>query len=186
MERNERRMLMSKLTAARTHIQVEYPFYGSLLMHVRFAFADCGTAGTDMKRIIWDPAWLAKRTNEEVQFVLLHEVLHNALQHCLRSSGYDNLVYNIAADIVVNSNILKAMGEKEFLVDGQPVMHFTPGGEEGFQYSAEEIYHMLMDKYAGKDGRSDPLQLHETLIAVYGENIGQIDDHNFWAYIPGL
>lgn len=185
MERNERRMLMDKLTAARTHIQVEYPFYGSLLMHVRFAFADCQTAGTDTKRIIWDPAWLRKRTNEEVQFVLLHEVLHNALQHCQRSKGYNNLVFNIAADIVVNSNILETMEEKEFLIDGEPVMHLTPGGEEGFQYSAEEIYDMLMDKYGGKDDRSDPLQLHETLSAVYGQNIGQIDDHNFWLYIPG-
>lgn len=185
MECNERRMLMDKLTAARTHIQVEYPFYGSLLMHVRFAFADCQTAGTDTKRIIWDPAWLRKRTNEEVQFVLLHEVLHNALQHCQRSKGYNNLVFNIAADIVVNSNILETMEEKEFLIDGEPVMHLTPGGEEGFQYSAEEIYDMLMDKYGGKDDRSDPLQLHEILSAVYGQNIGQIDDHNFWLYIPG-
>lgn len=168
-----KKLLMKKLIKARTTILQEYPFYGSLLMHLRFAFGDCKTAGTDMKRIIFDPEWLQELSDEEVQFVLLHEVLHNALQHCLRmrSGGYHAKLYNIAADIVVNSNILETLDADEFVIDGEPVMHRAPDGREGSCYSAEQVYDMLADKYGSDD--MDETEVEASLV----------DDHNFWEYM---
>ena len=46
----------------------------------------------------------------KVDFVLMHETLHAALQHCTRGHDYDQYIFNVACDIVVNSNILKANG----------------------------------------------------------------------------
>ena len=53
-------------------------------------------------------------------------------------------LFNIAADIVVNSNILYSMGIPEFEVAGIPAMHMTPDGREGYHFSAEEVYKMLL------------------------------------------
>jgi predicted metal-dependent peptidase len=37
---------------------------------------------------------------------MMHEILHVVLQHCLRGEDRDQERFNIACDIVVNSNIL--------------------------------------------------------------------------------
>lgn len=67
----------------------------------------CGTACTDGERLIFDPDFAARlKTEKEMQFVILHELLHCVLEHCTRVSNRDSEFYNIACDIVVNSTIL--------------------------------------------------------------------------------
>lgn len=68
------------------------------------------------------------------------------LQHCLRQGDRDSEQFNIACDIVVNSNILlsenmnlKAITLKKY---GES-MHLAPDGKEGYEYTAEQVYEML-------------------------------------------
>ena len=55
-------------------------------------------------------------------------------------------LYNIACDIVVNSNILLSnnMDTRTITLrsDGE-AMHLAPNGKEGYEYTAEEVYNML-------------------------------------------
>ena len=76
-------------------------FYGSLAAHLTDVIdTSVETAATDGKRILWNPEWLAKLTDEEVRFVLLHEALHCAHAH------FDRLPVseegNIAGDYAIN------------------------------------------------------------------------------------
>ena len=41
----------------------------------------------------------------------MHEILHVALRHCFRADGKDATAFNIACDIVVNSNIFLESGD---------------------------------------------------------------------------
>ena len=60
-------------------------FYGSLATHlVDVMDSSIDTAATDGKRILWNPEFVAKLTDEEVRFVLLHETLHCAHDHFSR------------------------------------------------------------------------------------------------------
>ena len=140
----ERRKVIEAISAARSEIVMLYPFYGSILMNLRVALADCGTAATDMRRLIFDPQFVLRLSSEELQFVMMHEVMHNVLRHCIRGADKISEIYNVAADIVVNSNIMKSMGVTSFAVDGCEVMHKAPDGKEGYLYSAEDIYDMLL------------------------------------------
>lgn len=77
---------------------------------------------------------------------MMHEILHVVLQHCLRRGDRDSEQFNIACDIVVNSNILlsenmniKAITLRNF---GES-MHLAPDGKEGYEYTAEQVYNML-------------------------------------------
>lgn len=98
---------MCCVSAARARLVQRHPFFGKLLLRLRYRFAPCGTACTDMENIIFDIDFLGKLSDSELEFVLLHEVMHCVLQHCLRGKGKINLIYNIACDIVVNYFSLK-------------------------------------------------------------------------------
>lgn len=156
-----------RLTEVRADILEKHPFYGRLLMKLSFGFADCKTAYTDMQRIVFDPLFAEGLSDRELYFVMLHELMHCVLKHCVRGYEKNQRLYNIACDIVVNSLILEAMGEREIKVAGSPAMHLAPNGNEGREYSAEELYDMLLK--AGEQGQ--------------GGYCGAVDDHGPWADI---
>ena len=139
-----RKTVLRKMIRCRSRILGEYPFYGYLVMHLQLGVTDCGTACTDMKHLMFDPDFAERLSDDEMIFVMLHEVLHCSLLHCTRGRNYQSELFNIAADIVVNSNILYSLGIPEFNVAGIPAMHTTPDGQEGFHFSAEEVYKMLL------------------------------------------
>jgi len=139
-----KKAVLRKMIRCRSRILQKYPFYGYLVMHLQLGVTDCGTACTDMKHLLFDPGFAGRLSDEEVIFVMLHEVLHCSLSHCTRGRNYHPELFNVAADIVVNSNILYSMGISEFEVDGIPAIHTTPDGQEGYHFSAEEVYEMLL------------------------------------------
>lgn len=152
--------MQNKLLRARTKLLMKEPFYGSLIMRMKFALAPCGTACTDMRRVIFDPAFLSQLSEDEVLFVLKHEVLHCVLQHGIRARGYQTQLYNIAADIVVNSSILHSLQLEEFSVHGEKVMHLAPDGKEGRTYTTEQVYRMLLKDENASKSYGVPLDNH--------------------------
>lgn len=149
-DRNTQIALMKRLTAARTRILNDSPFLGSLMMHLNFGFADCGTAFTDMSRIVFDPAFESRLSDEELIFVMKHEVLHCMLEHCLRGRGLLLQLFNWACDLVVNSILFAEMGYEQFEIDGIQVQHLAPDGKEAQVYSAEEVYELLLKEESRK------------------------------------
>ena len=140
------------------------PFYGLLLSHIKFALdTECETACTDGRRIWFGPEFMKNLSDAELEFIMTHEVMHIALQHCLRGKDYDNEIYNIAADIVINSNIMHSFGDKLDTITLKKYgvsMHLTPDGKEGYKFTAEEVYDMLLSaakaKKKKKGGKKSP------------------------------
>lgn len=86
-------------------------FYGTLAAQlVDVLDTSIPTAATDGKRILWNPDFVAKLTDEEVRFVLLHEALHCAHDHFnrlpLTTEG------NMAGDYAINLLLSKIAGLK--------------------------------------------------------------------------
>ena len=157
-----------KLLLSRFRILNRHGFYGLLLMHMRFGLdEECNTAYTDGYRINFSPVFLESLSNDEVDFVLMHEILHVVLKHCFRGRKVDPYLFNIACDIVVNSNILysKNMNLKYITLEkyGES-MHLAPNGKEGYLYTAEEVYNMLikdsLSKNSGKGVKGDSFDDH--------------------------
>ena len=145
-----------RLLKSRMRILVNNGFYGLLLMHMIFALdEECETAATDGRRIYFSPKFLDEISDRELEFVMMHEILHVVLQHCLRRGDRDSLIFNVACDIVVNSNILLSMGnDKSFITLGKygESIHLTPKGQEGHQYTAEQVYEMISKMSPMKNG----------------------------------
>jgi len=137
-----RRLLLSRMRILNNH-----GFYGLLLMHMVYSIDEnAQTAYTDGVRIAFGPEFLDSLTDSELDFVMMHEILHVVLQHCARGEDRDQERFNIACDIVVNSNILQEnnMDRKSITLQkwGES-MHLAPDGKEGHEYTAEQVYDML-------------------------------------------
>ena len=148
-----KKLLMSKMRILASH-----GFYGLLLGHAKLSLDEsCPTAYTDGRKIAFNPSFLERLNEDEVDFVLMHEILHIVLQHCMRYDKRNPETFNIACDIVVNSNILKSNGniKRKISIDGSPLMHIAPNGKEGHLYTAEEVYEMLKDSNNTSNGGSE-------------------------------
>ena len=192
-----------RIIRAKMNLLVNNGFYGLLLSHIIFALdTECQTACTDGRRIWFGPEFMKDLSDDELEFVMMHEIMHIVLQHCIRGEEYDNEIYNIAADIVINSNIMHSLGDnldaitlKKYGVS----MHLTPDGNEGYNYTAEEVYDMLISaakKKQKNSGASDKAMRGKTggedengegevrgLVDVVEEIIQggkRFDDHSKW------
>lgn len=139
-------------------ILYNHGFYGLLLMHMIYAVSEeIETACTDGVRITFGIDFLDSLSDSELDFVMMHEILHVVLQHCFRGDVEDPEAYNIAADIVVNSNIMLENGMKASSITLSKygiAMHVAPDGKEGYEYTAEQVYAML-PKNLNKKGNNN-------------------------------
>lgn len=141
------RKYIQKLLLSRMRILCNHGFYGLLLMHMVYSIDESlETACTDGTRITFGSDFLDSLSDSELDFVMMHEILHVVLQHCLRGEDSDQETFNIACDIVVNSNILlenNMKGSSITLKNYGVSMHIAPDGKEGYEYTAEQVYDML-------------------------------------------
>ena len=167
---DKRKSYMKRLLLSRTRLLCNHGFYGVLLMHMKFALEESvSTAGTDGVTTYFSPTFLDSISDRELDFVLMHEVLHVVLQHCSRYENRHRIIFNLACDIVVNSHILYANGmdlRAITLEEHGQSMHLAPDGKEGYLYTAEEVYEMLMK---------------ERTVETYGKGW---DSHGFWGIYP--
>ena len=76
---------IKRLLSSRMRILCNHSFYGLLLMHMIYAVSEkVETACTDGVRITFGTNFLDSLSDSELDFVMMHEILHVVLQHCLR------------------------------------------------------------------------------------------------------
>lgn len=173
MEVNEikTREYVQRLMLARMRILGRNGFFGLLLMHIKFSLDEgIETAATDGKRIIFAPKFLDVLSDDELEFIILHEIMHVILRHTARGEGRDDMLFNIACDIVINSNILKMMGMNRDAItlnEYGESMHIAPGGREGYEYTSEEVYELIYEKIV-HSGSELPMEMES------------FDDHSLW------
>ena len=185
--------IIKRLQNARITLMRTQPFYAVLLIHMQFAVdPECDTAYTDGKRIVFGTDFIKRISDKELQFVLMHEVLHVALDHCGRTkTNYDYFLFNVACDIVVNSNIMHSFDDdvNSISLDGEPSMHTIDDNnvsrQEGWKLTAEEVYEKLLAQKEQQDsnGNSNMPGGAGDSKGDEGENCdlpGFNDDHSYW------
>ena len=172
---------VQRLLLSRMRILCNHGFFGLLLMHMRYAVDENEeTASTDGERITFGVDFLEDLSDGELDFVMMHEIMHVALQHCFRGADCDDHMFNIACDIVVNSNLLlenRMRISSITLAKYGESMHLTPDGKEGYECTAEQVYGMLLAASGAKgDGGGNRLGQGEG----YADPSGEWDDHSRW------
>lgn len=78
-------------------------FLGSLMCNMDIEFdPTCPTAKTDGKTIKFNPDWFMGLPENTRPTILLHELWHVGLLHCIRGVGFEPRRYNRAADYAIN------------------------------------------------------------------------------------
>ena len=180
---------IKRLLLSRMRILCNHGFFGLLLMHMIYSIdEEVETACTDGVRITFGTDFLEQLSDTELDFVMMHEIMHVVLQHCLRGDDRDAETFNIACDIVVNSNILleNNMNAASITLSNYgESMHTAPDGKEGYEYTAEQVYAML-PQHTNKQPKSvsnggSALGRAKKEQANQGSNHkGRWDDHSRW------
>jgi len=117
-------------------IRHRQPFFGVLALFAEHRIdSSIETAATDGKVVMFNPNFATGLSDDELDAVLVHELLHAALLHCPRRGARDGFIWNIAADIVVNGII-----RQERLLVLPAGACIDPKLEE---YEVEEVYEII-------------------------------------------
>ena len=85
----------------------EYPFFENLVRQLSIIYTfKTKTQATDGTRLLINPEFTESLSMKMKAFVLMHEVLHCALDHMARGRYHDHYKSNIAADYEVNCSLV--------------------------------------------------------------------------------
>lgn len=129
-----------KLITARIALLLKAPFFGNLATRMQLVNADdwCPTAATDGRKFYYNTEFIEKLPAKQLEFLVGHEVLHAVYDHMGRRGDRDPMIFNVANDFAVNSDLIdQKVGERINVVP----MLYDPKYRG---MSSEEIYDDLM------------------------------------------
>ena len=144
---NDTRTVTDRISASMLRLRSRSPFFATLALAARFTErADIPTAATDGLDVFYNAEFVESLTPPHLDGVLLHEVLHAALDHVGRRTARDAHLWNVAADVVVNGILIA----NDFdLPDG----HVRMAKLEGL--SVEEVFTVLRRDAEGKQAQGE-------------------------------
>ena len=140
--------LNRRLAKARTALVLEQPFIGTLALNMPMSLSeDRPTAWTNGKWVKFNPKFIADLDDEQLKFLVAHEVFHPMFEHMYRLGGRDIRKWNRAGDYVINQ-----------LLTDEKIGKFIEGGlldkniYDAGNGTTDGIYNILHDDGDG-DGR---------------------------------
>ena len=115
-----RHEVFDRIVVARVGLLLRHPFFGNMATRLRILAADdwLPTAAVDGRNLYFNTQFFNAMSNKEIEFVIAHEILHMVYDHLGRREDRNPMLYNIAADYVVNNTLVRdRIGEKPKIVD---------------------------------------------------------------------
>ena len=98
----------NRLSIAYSKLSLREPFIAAVMTRIRREISDeVPTAATDGTRVIYNPDFMDKCSDEELFGLALHESLHIILMHMWRRGERDPNLWNVANDAIINAYIRK-------------------------------------------------------------------------------
>lgn len=93
-----------KLIQARVRMLMRHPFFGQLALRLKLVQADdwCPTAAVDGRNFYYNSEFVNKLDQDEIVFLVGHELGHCMFEHFLRREERNPQLWNMAGDFVIN------------------------------------------------------------------------------------
>jgi predicted metal-dependent peptidase len=102
---------IQRLRAARRALVLDQPFFGCLALRLTFVESSrTETMATDGTHLFYNRAYVKAQSDEVLQTLLMHEVMHCAQQHHTRRGEREPGLWNTAADHAINPLLVAAGG----------------------------------------------------------------------------
>ena len=150
--------VLDRIIVARIGLLLRHPFFGNMATRLRIKAADdwLPTAAVDGRNLFFNTQFFNAMSNQEIEFVIAHEILHCVFDHLTRRDDRDPMIFNIAADYIVNNILVRdRIGDKPKLVDCY----------QDFKYdgwASEEVYDDIFEQ-AKQNGEEFLKELGELL-----------------------
>lgn len=106
MTEQRKQRLKTKLLESRFRICKKCSDFEKLVHSLFFAATKMvWRISTNGTHIYFDPDWIQKLSNESLDFVLAHQLMHIVLGHTQRPKYYKGDRFHLACDIIVNANL---------------------------------------------------------------------------------
>lgn len=143
----ERVSTLEKVAKARAWFIIQHPFFATLSLQMIVGVTRrVPTAGVNYTHMYFNPDFAAGLDNDEMKFLIAHEVFHPMFEHNSRRGTRDPMLWNIAADIVINEHLC----QENIGTMPKGGIRDTAMFQKG-NGSTEEIY-ALLEKQAQKNG----------------------------------
>ena len=168
-----------RLMKARMKLLYDNGFYGLLAMHVNYRIGNrFDTAWIEEREdkdyIYLNPQFLDNLDDRELYYVIMHLIMHVALDHISRKNLNGSEYFDKASDIVVNSNIVHSMDDDEYSVYlgnyGGIQEYMAPNGKAGYKYSVEELCRMLESAADVRGDKNKRQTLFDMTVGVDGSD----------------
>ena len=140
--------LITRLAKAKTGLILEHPFVGSIALGMPHTLSDqIPTAATNGKRVLYNPDFIGKLSDDQLKFLVAHECMHPMLEHNFRRQSRDPKRWNMAADYVINQ-LLTDEGIGSFIEGGclDKALYDAGSGV------SEQIYSLIPESDGDGDG----------------------------------
>jgi predicted metal-dependent peptidase len=101
--------IVDAIVRARVSLLFSMPFIGNLATRMDLVQADswCNTAATDGRHFYYSRAFIKSLSQDELCFLMGHEVLHMVYDHLGRKGTRDHKIWNMANDYIVNYTLVR-------------------------------------------------------------------------------
>ena len=163
--------VLDRIIVARIGLLLRHPFFGNMATRLRIQEGDdwLGTAAVDGRNLYFNTQFFNALSNKEIEFVIAHEILHCVFDHLGRREGRDPMIYNIAADYIVNNLLVRdRIGQIPKLVDCFQDFKYE-------NWSSEDVYDDIFNKYDEEELKQLGELLDEHIDWEKGAGEGQSD-----------
>lgn len=182
--------ILEKMILSRISLLMKHPFFGNLATRLQLNASDeITTAATDGRNIFYNENFIESLSQAELDFVIAHEVLHVCYDHLSRFEGKNKVLSNIAADYVVNRDLI------QFNVGQKPEMALYDKKYDG--YSFEQVYeelkkesdetirklsmkliddHMSLNNLSEEEKQTLKDEIKEAMISAYNLSSGKVPE----------
>ena len=158
-----------RLITSRVQLLLNNGFFGNLATRLQLQDASdwCPTAATDGRFFFYNKEFIDSLDDEELIFLMGHEVLHNVYDHMDRRGSRDPRLWNIANDYVVNmdlveNNIGKKITKVQICFDYKYQNMFSDEVYDDLFENAEQVTEETLDMHLdfsdGEDGDGQSAQ----------------------------
>lgn len=97
----------TRIVQSRVRLLLNHPFFGNLATRliIKDATEWCPTAAVDGKHLYYNKNFLGAMDDQELDFVIAHEVMHCVYDHIQRRGSKDAQYWNMAGDYVINRDL---------------------------------------------------------------------------------
>lgn len=136
-----------KIIKSRIAMLRSYPFFGILALRLNIEEAESvDTIGVDGKKLYYNSEFVLSLDERELNWAMVHEIMHCALGHIWRRGDRIPLVWNYATDYAIHNFMVEYVNEENnhnFL----KMPEYGLYDEKYKDMSADKIYSILIDDF---------------------------------------